>query len=155
MNIYGISGFVSLRHQGAAPGLSMCNGGGGGSSSSSSSSTTTNVDKRMVVDQGIGISSDSSTVTVEALDAGIVEKALDTVAAADATAGAGFEKLLNLADGLFKAGGKLVEQTSETAMAAVGAVQTAQNDMKGAIDQKTLVILAVAGVGAAYLLKKG
>lgn len=155
MNIYGASGYAALAHQGAAPGLSMCNGGGGGSSSSSSSSTTTNLDKRMVVDQGIGISSDSSTVTVEALDAGIVEKALDTVAAADATAGAGFEKLLTLADGLFKAGGQLVQKTSDTAMAAVGAVSTAQNDAKGSIDQKTLVILAVAGVGAAYLLKKG
>lgn len=155
MNIYGISGFVSLRHQGAAPGLSMCNGGGGGSSSSSSTSNTTSIDKRMVVDQGIGITSDSSTVTVEALDAGIVNKALDTVSAADATAGAGFEKLLNLAEGLFTQGGKLVEKVGDTSMAAVAAVSSAQNDAKGAIDQKTLVILAVAGVGAAYLLKKG
>lgn len=154
MNIYG-AGFAQSMHQGAAPGLSMCNGGsGGGSSSTSSSSTTTNMDKRMVVDQGIGISSDNSTVNVEALDGQIVNKALDTVAAADATAGAGFEKLLNLADGLFKAGGALVQKTSDTAMQAVGAIQTAQNDAKGSIDQKTLIILAVAGVGAAYVWKK-
>lgn len=155
MNIYRASGFAAWAHQGAAPGLSMCNGGGGGSSSSSSSSTTTSIDKRMVVDQGIGITSDQSTVTVQALDGQIVSKALDTVAAADATAGEGFERLLGLAENLFSAGGKLVEKTSDTAMAAVGAVSTAQNDAKGAIDQKTLVILAAAGVGAAYLLKKG
>lgn len=153
MNIYGASGFSAWAHQGAAPGRPMCNGGGGGSSSSSSSSTTTSIDKRMVVDQGIGITSDQSTVTVQALDGQIVSKALDTVAAADATAGEGFERLLGLAENLFSAGGKLVEKTSDTAMAAVGAVSTAQNDAKGAIDQKTLVILAVAGVGAAYLLK--
>lgn len=157
MNIYGISGFAALRHQGAAPGLSMCNGGGGGSSSSSSASTTetTNIDKRMVVDQGIGISSDSSTVNVQSLDAGIVNKALDTVAAADATSGEGFARLLNLAEGLFTKGGELVDKVSDTSMAAVAAVSTAQNDAKGSIDQKTLVIMAVAGIGAAYILKKG
>lgn len=155
MNIYGVSGFAASRHQGAAPGLSMCNGGGGGSSSSSSSSSTTNVDKRMVVDQGIGISSDQSTVNVQALDGQIVQKALDTVAAADATAGDGFKQLLSLADGLFKAGGSLVQKTSDTAMSAINAVQTSQNDAKGSIDQKTLVIMAAAGLGAAYLLKKG
>lgn len=154
MNIYGAAGFAQWRMQGMAPGASMANGGGG-SSSSSSSSSTTNTDKRMVVDQGIGISSDSSTVNVQALDGQIVSKALDTVAAADATAGAGFEKLLNLADGLFQAGGKLVDKVSDTSMAAVEAVNTAQNDSKGSIDQKTLVIMAAAGLGAAYLLKKG
>lgn len=155
MNIYGVSGFSALAHQGAAPGRTMCNGGGGGSSSSSSSSSTTSIDKRMVVDQGIGISSDQSTVNVQALDGQIVNKALDTVAAADAAAGEGFERLLGLAENLFSAGGKLVEKTSDTAMAAIGAVNTAQNDSKGSVDQKTIIILAVAGVGAAYLLKKG
>jgi hypothetical protein len=130
-------------------------GGGGGSSSSSSNTTTTNTtDKRMVVDTGIGISSDKSTITVEALDAGIVNKALDTVAAADATAGEGFGKLLQLADKLFDAGGKLVENTSATAMQAVEAANTARNDAEGRIDQKTILMLAAAGVAAAYVVKR-
>lgn len=131
-------------------------GGGGGSSSSSSNTTTTNTtDKRMVVDTGVGVSTEHSTVNVTTLDAGIVNKALDTVAAADATAGEGFGKLLTLADKLFDAGGKLVENTSATALQAVDAANTARNDAEGRIDQKTILILAAAGVAAAYAMKKG
>lgn len=130
--------------------------GGGGSSSSSSNTTTTNTtDKRMVVDTGVGVSTENSTVNVTTLDAGIVNKALDTVAAADATAGEGFGKLLTLADKLFDAGSTLVSNTSETAMQAVEAANTARNDAEGRIDQKTILILAAAGVAAAYAMKKG
>lgn len=50
-------------------------GGGGSSSSSSTSSTTTSTDKRMVVDNGVGVSSDSSTVTVNATDLGAIDAA--------------------------------------------------------------------------------
>ena len=53
-------------------------GGGGGSQSSSSTETTTNnYDKRVAVETGVGLSSDSSTVTVNALDAGAVTRAFD------------------------------------------------------------------------------
>lgn len=129
--------------------------GGGGSSSSSSSSTTTNTtDKRMVVDQGVGVSSDSSTVTVNTLDAGIVTKALDTVAAADATSGAGLTQLLTLADKLFTTGASVLQKQSDATLAQVGALNTVANDQKGAIDQKTIVILAAAGLGALALSKK-
>lgn len=131
-------------------------GGGGGSSSSSSNTTTTNTtDKRMVVDTGVGVSTENSTVNVTTLDAGIVNKALDTVAAADATAGEGFGKLLTLADKLFTAGGSLIEKTSGTALQAVELASSAQNDAQGKIDQKTILILAAAGVAAAYAMKKG
>lgn len=131
-------------------------GGGGSSSSSSSSSTVTNTtDKRMVVDTGVGVSTEHSTVNVTTLDAGIVNKALDTVAKADATAGEGFGKLLQLADKLFDAGSELVSNTSSTAMQAVEAANTARNDAEGRIDQKTILILAAAGVAAAYAMKKG
>lgn len=129
--------------------------GGGGSSSSSSNQTTTNTtDKRMVVDGGVGVSSDSSTVTVTTQDPAIVNKALDTVAAADATNGAGFTQLLTLADKLFTAGTGVLQTQSDATMQQVGALNTIANDQKGVIDQKTLVILAVAGVGALYLTKK-
>lgn len=133
----------------------VCGGGGGGSSSSSSNATTTTTyttDKRMVVDQGIGITSDSSTVHVESMDAGIVNKALDTVAAADATAGEGFMRLLGLADKLFEGAGSMIETTQATALAAT---QTAANDAKGAVDQKTIIILAGAAVAAFAFMRKG
>lgn len=133
----------------------VCGGGGGGSSKSATTTTTNNIDRRQVVDTGIGISSDSSTVYVEALDAGIVQKALDTVAAGDAISGEGFEKLLSLTERLFDAGGAILDKTADTTMQAVQAVNTARNDAVGSIDQKTLIIMAAAGLGVAYLLKKG
>lgn len=133
----------------------ICGGGGGGKSSSSTSNKTTNIDRRQVVDTGsIGISSDNSTVYIESTDAGIVTKALETVAAADATAGEGFDKLLTLADRLFDAGGAILDKTSETSMAAVAAVNTARNDAQGSIDQKTLVILGAVGLGAVYFMNR-
>lgn len=129
-------------------------GGGGGSSKSATTTSTTNIDRRQVVDTGsIGISSDSSTVHIESMDAGIVNKALEFATAADATAGEGFDRLLNLTEALFDTGGQLIDKTAATSMAAVSAVETARNDAQGDIDQKTLVILAAAGLGAAWLLK--
>lgn len=126
---------------------------GGGGSSSSQSSTTQNTDKRIAVEQGIGISSDSSTISVQALDAGIVGQALETVQLADATAGDGFNRLLGLADKLFATGSKVLETGQATTLAQVGALSQAQTDAKGNINQNTMVILAIAGVAAAYALK--
>lgn len=130
-------------------------GGGGGSSSSSSNTTTNTTDKRMVVDQGIGISSDQSTVNVQALDGKIVSQAMDTIKAADATNGESFSALLTLADRLFTAGGNVLQTQADATMAQVGALNTIANDQKGVIDQKTLIILAGAGIAALALRRKG
>ncbi len=129
-------------------------GGGGGGSSSSNSTTTQATDKRMVVDQGIGISSDSSTVTVNALDGDIVKKALDTVSAADATAGAGFSQLLGLADKLFTGAGSMIEKTQSASLAQLETINAAAADQQGTIDQKTMIVLAVAAAGAFVLSRK-
>lgn len=138
------------------PGRRLICGGGGGGSSSSSTTTTTNIDRRQVVDNGgIGLSSDSSTINVEALDGNIVNAALDVVKSADATAGEGFMRLLDLSEKLFQAGGQILDKTSETSMQAVQAVNSARNDADGKIDQKTLIILGAVGLGAAYVMKKG
>lgn len=128
-------------------------GGGGGSSSSSSATTTNTTDKRMVVDQGIGISSESSNVNVTTLDAGIVNKALDTVTAADAINGDGLDKLIGLADKLFTAGGDLIAKTQNASLAQLETINAAANDKTGSIDQKTMVILAIAGAAALVLVK--
>lgn len=125
----------------------------GGKSSSSSKSTsnivTTTTDKRQVVDGGVGVTADNSTVNVQTLDAGIVKDALDTVKASDATNGEGFEKLLDLASNLFDKGGALIEKTQDTTLAQIEAVNAAANDRQGSIDQKTVVVMAVAGAAAA------
>lgn len=132
----------------------MIYGGGGGGSSSSNSTSTQTTDKRMVVDNGIGISSDSSTVNVTTLDAGIVSKALDTVAAADATSGAGFSQLLGLADKLFTGAGSMIEKTQNASLAQLETINAAAADQAGTIDQKTMIVLAVAAAGAFVLSRK-
>ena len=124
--------------------------GGGGGSSSSTSSTTQNYDKRIAVDTGVGLSSDSSTINVQMTDAGIANKALETVQLADATNSDGFGKLLGLADKLFVGAGEVIKTTQGTTLAQVGALSQAQTDAKGAIDQKTIIVLAVAGAAAAF-----
>jgi hypothetical protein len=132
----------------------VCGGGGGGGSESSSTTTTNTTDKRMVVDTGIGISSESSNVNVTTLDAGIVNKALDTVQVSDATNKTGFTGLLELADKLFTQGGALLESTQQTTMAQIESINAAANDREGAIDQKTIIVLAIAGAAALVLTKK-
>jgi len=132
--------------------------GGGlckGSNSKSATTTTTNTtDKRMVVDGGsMGVTADGSTINVTTLDSGIVQAALDTVKAADATNGEGFEGLLSLADKLFDKGGELVASSQNTALAQIEAINAASADKAGTIDQKTMIVLAVAGAAALVLAK--
>jgi len=124
-------------------------------SSSTTNTTTTNIDRRQVMSDGaIGITSDSSTVNVQQMDAGIVKSALDVVAGADATAGQGFTQLLTLADRLFTAGGSMLDKTANTTMAQVGALTEAQKTAAGGgIDQKT-VFIGAGVLAAAYLLGK-
>lgn len=133
----------------------------GGKSSSKSNATTTtstttnNVDKRLAIETGIGISSDGSTINVQALDGAIVSEALDVVKNADAVSGAGFSQLLTLADKLFTGAGAVVETTQETALESIKAVNTAANDSKGSIDQKTIIVLGIAAAGAFMVAKMG
>lgn len=127
---------------------------GGGGSSSSSQQTTQNTDKRQAVESGIAISSDSSTVNVQALDGAIVQKALDTVSVADASNAQGFSQLLSLADKVISGAGSVIESTQATTLAQVAALNTASNDAKGSIDQKTMTILAVAGVAAVWAFNR-
>lgn len=139
---------------GGMPGLR----GGDSSSSSSSSQTTntTNIDRRQVVGEGgFGFASDGAAVTInnQSMDAGIVERALDTVKAADATNGEGFTKLLSLADKLFTGAGAMVEKTQTASIAQLETINAAAADAKGQIDQKTMIVLAVAAAGALVLTK--
>lgn len=129
----------------------------GGSPTSSNATTTQNTDKRLVVNDGVGISSDTSTVnvtsTTNALDADIVTAALDTVKSSDATNGEGFTKLLELADGLFSGAGDVIAKTQDTTLGQIAALNTTANDSKGSIDQKTLIIIVAGAAVAIYALK--
>lgn len=167
---------VTMRKPG---GSYVCGGGGGGSSSSSSSTTTNNYDKRQAVgDGGLGITGDSNalkiqtTNTTNITDGGIVKRALDSVDVWNATnadnftnlldsseanysqlvtANAdGFSKLIGVADKLFNQGENLIGQTQKS---VADAYAQAQTEAKGTIDNKTIIVLAVAG--AAVLAFRG
>lgn len=69
--------------------------GGKSQSSNEANTTTTNTDKRQVVDnQSVGVSSDSSTVTVYATDNGAVDKAIELTGGVAAGALDGYRALL-------------------------------------------------------------
>lgn len=129
-------------------------GGGGGSSSSSSTSTSTqNTDKRQVVDnQSVGVSSDSSTVNVQMTDLGAINASMEMLRNGGLGLQESFDKVIGLADTLLK--GSL--DTVKTSNAVVTqAYETAQNTANGAIDQKTMMVLAgVAGAAFIFGRKK-
>lgn len=164
----------------------LCGGGGDSSSSSSTATSTTNIDKRMALSSGVGVSSDSSTVNVNSLDGGAIAQALgfagsalDSIKSSDATnaqgftallssvnktidantsAGTGaaqsFNGLLKLAGDLFATGSQMIGKTQDATLAQLATINTAANDQKGAIDQKTIIVLAVAGAAAVVLSKR-
>ncbi len=122
-------------------------------SSSSTSSKTDQIDRRIVNESGVANSGDSNSVTINALDGGIVKAALDTVQVSDALSAQSLDKLLQVAEGLFTGGERLIGQTQA---AVADAYSQAQTDAKSTIDNRTIVVLGVAaaGVAAAYALRK-
>lgn len=123
----------------------------GGSSSSSSSNQTSNVDKRQVVDgQGIGVSSDSSTVSVtnNSLDGNAIGKAFDFASSNDIAAGKSVEQVLNLAGHFLDTGAQLLDKQSAVLNQQGQMVAAAYQDAKGQTqDNKYLIAGALAVVG--------
>lgn len=122
----------------------------GGGSSSSNQTTTQNIDKRLVVDSGIGISSDSSTLHVTALDGGAVNSAfefatknLDLMKSADALQGQTAQQLLGLVDRVFDSSFKVLDKNSDIVKASGSMVATAYDNAKGEGDAKRLVAYGV------------
>jgi hypothetical protein len=87
----------------------------------------------------------NSTVVFQSSDKDIFSRALDTV---DAIAGEGMAAILKTAT-------DLMGQSSDAALAAVTAINTAGNDKAGALDQKTLLILGALVLGAVYFMARG
>lgn len=147
------------------------------SSSSSDQITETNyIDRRGVNESGLmategsfiaNTSHTNVTNNIQALDREIVNRALDTVAASDATNGEGFSRLLGVADKLFAntndttfgilgAAERMFNRTTDTASSMAGrytqdvmqGVSQTTADRTGSIDQKTMIVLGVAGAVA-------
>lgn len=139
----------------------MGGGGGGSSSSSSTSSNTTNLDKRLVVDGGsVGVSSDSSTVNVSALDGGAIDKAgtvtmaaLSTVQANDAIQGQNLGQVIGLAGDLFKGGFEALKTSQGQVNTAYQVAQQQQND-KTTLPNNYLIAGGVALVALVAIGRK-
>lgn len=129
----------------------------GGKSSPKTSSTTTyeNTDRRVVADGlGVGVSGDNNqtTYSVQMLDGGaiaqsadVVRAALETVSKADATAGDGFGRLLDLAGGLFEGGAGVIEKQQAMALQTLDRALEAKT---GTIDNKTIMVGVIAAAVA-------
>lgn len=122
-------------------------GGGGGKSSSSSTQETNNIDRRIVADGGsIGISSDSSSVTINALDGGAINAALDFAKASDQETGRTLNQVLGIAANVFDKAGRNVDSSAAL-------VARAYDDAKGAGAEKTILIGAALATVAIVALK--
>jgi hypothetical protein len=101
------------------------------------------------------VSADNSTVGVTinntTTDANIVSRALQTVDLSNATNAEGFTQLLESAGNLFNRGESLIGQTQKS---VADAYTVAQNTAKGTIDNRTITVLAVAGVAALWAFNR-
>ena len=143
------------------PGGRIYGGGGGGSSSSAASSTTINTDKRNTVGPGgAAISGDGSSIVIT--DSGIVSRALDTVDINNALMGQGLSSLLdnavkmfnNTSDNALKMFNTSEGLIGQTQKSVADAYSTAQTDKAGSIDQKTMIVLAIAAAGTVYAIAR-
>lgn len=126
-----------------------CFGGGGGSSTSAT--TTTSVDKRLVVDSGVGVSSDSSTVNVSALDGGAIKSAFDFAALAGQGAGDTVIAALELADTIYTKGLSALDRNVDLVNKSGDMVAKAYDQAKGSGSEYRLMTvgaLALVGVVA-------
>lgn len=123
----------------------------GGKSSSAQSSTTNNLDNRVAVQDGVGVSNSTGTA-ITITDGGIVSRALDSVDLSNATMNDGYKTLIDAATEVFNRGQGLIGQTQAAVADAYGQAQTAK---AGTIDNRTLIALAVAGVAAVFFFSRG
>lgn len=137
-------------------------GGGGGSSSSSSTTQTTNqVDRRQVVDSGsVGVSSDTSTVSVSILDQGaiagakaIAENALALVKASDQETGKTLADVLGFAKDVFTTGIGVLDKAGTQVKAQTDLISKAYDNAQGEGTQKNLVAAAALATVAVVAVK--
>lgn len=130
-------------------------------SRSKSSSATSNYDNRVAVQDGIGLSASNNNL-IQITDGGIVrdslefsgftvDRALDSVDLSTAAVSKGFDQLIATAENLFNRGEGLIGQTQK---AVADAYSQAQTDAKSTIDNRTITVLAVAGVAAVWALNR-
>lgn len=127
-------------------------GDSGSSSSSTSSTTTNNTDRRLVVDgSSAGVSANSSTVNVTQTDHGAISSAMQILSAGQDRTGDSFDRVVGLADTLLRGSLSVVQDSTGVVSQAY---ETARNTQTGSIDQKTMIVLGIAGAVAVVAWSK-
>lgn len=146
----------------------------GGDSSSTNKKTAIGNDGRVATQSGTGISLNFGSVakgkvgdiSITATDHGAVNKALtsnekiltkaiNAVTKADAVNGQGYTKLLQTTEDIFKGLTNTFKQSSNATLESIASLSTAKTDASGALDQKTILVLAAAVVAGLWAMKKG
>lgn len=126
---------------------------GKSSSSSQANQTTTtqSFDNRIVTEEGIIATGGSSIVAnIERMDGDIVKAALEFATNASDDNSVNFGKLIELGSDMFTRGATMLETGQQTVLQAMA---SAENDKRGAIDQKTVVVLGIAAAAALVMTK--
>lgn len=144
--------------------------GGDSESKSTSVANTTNTDKRQVVDnQSVGITPDiylvqgkksNSDLTLNSYatvtDFGAIDAAMNAFSIGNDTIRGSLSEVLGLADSALRtvnAAGARESASVDSALAGLtAAYETAQTTEAGGIDQKTLIVLAIAGAVVAVFI---
>lgn len=127
---------------------------GGGSSSSQANQTTSTsyADNRIVNESGIVATGGASIVAnIESMDGDIVKAALDFATDASDDNSANLGKLIDFGKEMFGKGAQMLQTGQDTVLQAMA---SAENDKRGSIDQKTVVVLGIAAA-AALIMTKG
>lgn len=124
--------------------------GGSGNSSSTSTPTTTNttnLDKRLAMTSGIGVTADNSTIHVTSLDGGAVSSAFDFASKAQNQMSVSYDNLLKTSGSALTGIMSLANGAISTSQAALDTAQS-----KGTLDNRTITILGCAAALSAFAI---
>ncbi|MDO9011330.1 MAG: hypothetical protein Q7U78_05920 [Gallionella sp.] len=136
---------------------------GGGGGSSASTSTTNNTDARLVNSGGIGITN-SSGLTINALDGGAVSGALDLIAKTNSASAGNYDNLLKSTNDAL---GGIFSLANTTIKGSMDSLSQSQNNFgalvdtkqsAGTLDNRTITILGISAavvVGAFAMRRAG
>lgn len=136
--------------------------GGGGSSSSSSANTTStnttnqNTDKRISQQSGVAVSGGNSPVTFNSssVDAGTVQASASIANNAIGASTTNLSNLLSSANTLFSNMGGILANQSAANVSQSQSLTSAITAQGGGVNQKTILMLAVAGIAVYAMSRK-
>lgn len=125
--------------------------GFGGDSSSRSSNDTYNTDKKVAVQDGVGITGDNNNVSMTSSDPATVARALDSIDRNNATNAEGFTQLLGVAGSLWNQSQNLIGQTQKS---VADAYSQAEANKSGTIDNRTMIMLAAVAAVMVFAITR-